>query len=81
MPDYEGKNGLRRDLGKLRYEWLILRRSIEPHTARWKKRPWDTHAYVNVLVESARLSPYLIGHIDAFVYPLFIISTLFALWG
>ena len=68
MIDWE--NGFGRNLVKMREETRMLHRFMGPHLKRWLKKPWDSHAYVNLFVESRRLTPYLIGHIDAVLYPL-----------
>lgn len=63
MP-YRGKDGLARDIAKLRVEYGLMADIMKPHWRRWRRRPWDTHAYVNLWVESRRASPYLTGHVD-----------------
>jgi hypothetical protein len=67
-------NGFARNLRKLKHEFLQLYRFMGPHFMRWIKKPWDSHAYVNLFVESRRLTPYLMGHIDAVLYPALIIA-------
>ena len=42
-----------------------------------------THAggkWVNRFVEGARFSPYTSGHVDAFVWPLCLLETMYLLW-
>ena len=50
----------------------LTNEGMKPHWKRWLKAPWDVHAYVNLFVESRRLSPYLMGHIDAVLYPILV---------
>lgn len=66
------KDGLERNIIKLWEEWKALRDDMGPHLKRWIRRPWDSHAYVNLFVEARRSSAYLVGHIDAVLYPLFL---------
>lgn len=58
---------------KIKTEYRLLRKSMKPHVRRFVesfKNPRDiTHAYVNLFVESRRISPYLTGHIDGVLYP------------
>lgn len=62
------KDGLARDWKKLRMEWALMQDIMKVHWKRWIRKPWDTHAYVNLFVESRRASPYLTGHVDAILY-------------
>jgi len=46
------------------------------HTWRWPSPP--THkggGWVNRFVEASRVSPYAAGHLDSFIWPLFILET------
>ena len=67
------KDGLARDITKLKFEWELLRQAMAPHWKRWIRRPWDTHAFVNLFVEARRESAYLVGHVDAIAYPVIIV--------
>lgn len=72
-----GKDGLERNATKLRDELDDARLILLPHWQRFIRKP-DSHGYVNLWVEAARASPYLIGHIDAVAYP---IGLLLIVWG
>lgn len=63
----------RSNTSKLKEEREILKAYMIPHWERFLKRPFDGHSYVNLFVESRRISPYLTGHVDAVLYPLLII--------
>ena len=67
---YEGMDGLKRNLARFKYEWIMLWHYMKPHWKRYLRKPWDSHAYTNLYVESRRHAPYLIGHFDAVFYPL-----------
>jgi len=60
---------------------LNLKKMIEEigeYVYTWRYPPPATHkggSYVNRYVEASRVSPYAAGHIDAFVWPLFVIET------
>lgn len=56
-------------LGRLKYHAERVLDQTGDHWRRWLSNPLDGHAYVNLFVESARASPYLIGHVDAILYP------------
>lgn len=69
------KDGIERNITKLRDEWRKVRDGMGPHWRRfWRsfyREPKDiVHAYTNLFVEARRLSPYLLGHIDCILYPL-----------
>jgi hypothetical protein len=68
--DPKGKDGVQRNVLKLREEIAFWWDATKEDRLRWLKRPWDLHAYVNMYVESRRASPYLTGHVDAVLYPL-----------
>lgn len=66
---YKGKDGWRRNAVKLKEEFKHMSKFMGEDWKRWFKAPWDMHAYVNLFVESRRLSPYFTGHVDAVLYP------------
>lgn len=68
----EDKDGLEKNIDKFKKEWAKLSEEMKPHWARFFKHPFDGHSYINLFVESRRISPYLIGHIDAVLYPIMI---------
>jgi hypothetical protein len=76
MSTHGNKNGLAKNLEKLQIEWEDMRVLMRPHIARWKKAPWNMHSYVNLFVEARRISPYLVGHVDAVLYPILISSSI-----
>lgn len=61
-----GLNGPRRNLRKLGNEYRRLRHEMRPHWRRYRARPWDLHALVNLPVEACRISAYWVGHAIAF---------------
>ncbi len=66
-------DGFIKNLEKFSSEYKRLRTEMAPHWSRmWKDK--DSHSYVNLFVESRRSSPYLMGHIDAILYPILIIT-------
>lgn len=71
------KDGLEKNLDKLSKEWARLKLEMRPHVDRLK-RDKDSHAYTNLFVEAMRISPYLLGHFDAIVYPLLILGLIVA---
>jgi hypothetical protein len=71
---WEDKDGVARNIDKFKKEWAKLSTEMKPHWSRFFKHPFDGHSYVNLFVESRRISPYLIGHIDAVLYPVLLIS-------
>ena len=71
---WEDKDGVARNIDKFMKEWVKLTEEMKPHWSRFFKHPFDGHSYVNLFVESRRISPYLIGHIDAVLYPVLLIS-------
>jgi hypothetical protein len=73
MTKWKDLDGVDKNIQKAKQEWEKLKNEMKPHWGRFFKRPFDTHSYVNLFVESRRISPYLIGHIDAILYPLLII--------
>lgn len=66
--EWRDKDGIEKNLDKLWKETIKVHHGMKPHWVRFFKRPWDTHTYVNLFVEARRLSPYLLGHIDAIFY-------------
>lgn len=70
-------DGWRKNLDKLKKEWSVLSTSLKPEWSRFKRSPFDMHSYVNLFVESRRRCPYLIGHIDAILYPVLILTIVY----
>ena len=73
--NYQGKDGLRRNIGKLRDERYKVAAALK-RTFRedMKTQPHRVvHNYVDLWVEAQRASPYYMGHLDAFLYPVLII--------
>lgn len=66
--EWKDLDGVEKNIDKLKKEWAKLSAEMKPHWKRFFKSPFDTHSYVNLFVESRRLSPYLTGHIDAVTY-------------
>lgn len=61
---------------KLRLEWLLMADIMRKHWKRWLRKPWDSHAYVNLFVESRRASPYLTGHVDCWLWSIVAFHTI-----
>ena len=72
---YENKNGLRRDLSKLKYTGAIWFKAMKPHAIRFCKRPLP-HEYTNLWVEACRAEPYFFGHGLTIVSVIALISAL-----
>lgn len=68
----EDLDGAEKNLDKFKKEWAKLSTEMKPHWQRFFKHPFDGHSYINLFVESRRISTYLLGHIDAILYPLLI---------
>lgn len=70
MPEeWKDLDGAARNIDKFKKEYAKLVKEMKPHWARFFKRPFDGHSYINLFVEARRTSPYLTGHIDAVLYP------------
>ena len=64
--EYKGKNGLSRDIAKMRYEYRELYKpAMRQPWADFKAAPimGKFHELTNLHVESARAAPYLWGHV------------------
>ena len=77
VPKKYYKDGIVRNFYKLADELRYLSKEMPRHLIRWLKAPWDSHAYFNLFVESRRLSPYFVGHIDALLYPAAIVALIY----
>lgn len=67
--DLQKAGRVKRNLIKLRSEWKIVRIALE------NARKAGSHSpYVNSFVEAARASPYFVGHVDAFMYPVLLVT-------
>ena len=75
----EDLDGIEKNLDKFKKEWAKLSLEMKPHWKRFFKNPLNSHSYVNLFVESRRISPYLIGHIDSVLYPATLISIIYIL--
>lgn len=73
MEEWKDLDGVEKNLDKFRKEWSILRLEMKPHWKRFFQNPFNVHSYVNLFVESRRISPYLIGHIDSILYPTIVV--------
>lgn len=71
-------DGIEKNIDKFKKEYAKLKSGMREHWERLKKDK-DSHAYVNIFVEAMRISPYLIGHIDAVMYPVLLIGLIWAL--
>jgi hypothetical protein len=77
--EWKDLDGLEKNLDKFKKEWAKLSLEMKPHWKRFFKNPLNLHSYVNLFVESRRISPYLIGHIDSILYPTALISIIYIL--
>ena len=59
---YIGKDGLERDIAKLKYEWKIYKAEMAAHWERFRRDP-KFHTATNLTVESCRASAYFFGHV------------------
>ena len=72
MNEWRDLDGAERNIFKFKSEWAKLSEEMKPHWKRFFSSPFDGHSYINLFVEARRCSPYLTGHIDAFLYPLLV---------
>jgi hypothetical protein len=69
---YEGKNGMARDLAKLKAEFLTWWPDMKPHFTRYLKRPLP-HECTNLFVEACRASAYFFGHVLSITWHVLIV--------
>jgi hypothetical protein len=69
MPNYENKDGIQRDVAKLKYLLGPWRLKMKPHFKRFFKKPLP-HEFTNLCTESSRADAYVNGHIMAVSYGL-----------
>ena len=69
-------DGIEKNIDKFKKEWVKFSVEMKPHLKRYFKNPLNLHSYVNLFVESRRISPYLTGHVDSILYPSLIIYIL-----
>ena len=70
----EGKDGIRRNVAKLKLEWKTL---VKPAI----KASRDSHApYTNAAVEACRAAPYFMGHVLAIGVPALIVIEIIFLY-
>ena len=60
--DYEGLDGLERDVAKLKSLRGPWREKMKPHFKRWRKKPFP-HETTNLCTESGRADAYYNGHL------------------
>jgi predicted phosphohydrolase len=66
MSDYEGKEGLARDIAKLQKLWRdVYVPAMKQPWAEFKKGKNKFHEFTNLLTESGRAEPYVFGHMVA----------------
>jgi hypothetical protein len=61
---YKDKDGLERDIAKLKALSIPWKAAMAPHWKRFKKKP-TPHNGTNLCTESGRADPYVNGHIMA----------------
>ena len=61
--NYEGKDGLERDIAKLKFEQKRIASALKDSAIKRFKQSPTFHNATNVLVESARISAYYVGHV------------------
>ena len=66
----EGKDGLVRVIARIKKESKVWRRVVDPHLARWRDNLLDSHAFVNVWTEGARVkaAAYFNGHLISLLF-------------
>jgi hypothetical protein len=64
MNNLEGKDGLERDVAKLKHLYTPWKAAMAPHIKRFKKKP-TPHTFTNLCTESSRADAYVNGHIMA----------------
>ena len=80
MPkEWKDLDGAEKNLDKFKKEWAKLVVEMEPHWKRFLQNPLNPHSYVNLFVEAARISPYLIGHLDSLLYPSTLVLVIYTL--
>ena len=69
-------------------DWTDYYNGMKPHVMRFfrsfKRENWSdiSHAFVNIYVESARLDPYIHGHLQAFAAIGLLAGVLvYVIWG
>lgn len=73
------KDGIARDVEKLWDEGVDLADCMRPYWGDWLRAPWNMHHFTDLFVESARISPYFVGHMWAAYLPLSL-ATIWWLW-
>jgi hypothetical protein len=61
---YKDKDGLERDIAKLKHLYTPWKAAMAPHWKRFKKKP-TPHNFTNLCTESSRADDYVNGHIMA----------------
>ena len=68
---------MKTNMRKYKADYRALKNMPDGHPSDWLKKPWDSHAYVDMFVESSRAAPYLMGHIYAILAPIVVILGIF----
>jgi hypothetical protein len=72
-------DGWKKNAQKYKQEYNRLKELPDGHVADWAKQPWNSHHWFDMFVEAERASPYLMGHIWGWYYPLSVIGMTY-LW-
>jgi hypothetical protein len=67
MNNLEGKDGLARDVAKLKHLYRPWKLKMNPHLHRFYRKPLP-HEFTNLCTESSRADAYINGHIMAVSY-------------
>jgi hypothetical protein len=70
---YKGKDGLERNITKMRHEYKLFQINMRIYWKEFCAHP-NGHNFTDLFVESARHHAYFVGHIYAFLIPVFILS-------
>lgn len=65
-------------LDKVKTEYRNLKSMSDGQPKDWLRRPWNTHHWTDMFVESSRHAPYLMGHWWAVYFPA---SIILIIWG
>ncbi|GEM_PF-4257059 len=77
-----GKDGFARVRARIKQEYKIWRRAVQPFIDRWKRAPWSGHAFTNIWTEGARVAraAYFNGHLITYSLVLNLVLALLLWW-
>ena len=65
MVNYKDKDGIMRNALKMLSEGKRVAKTFWFEFTYWLRKPWSSHRYVDIFVETLRTSPYFWGHVLA----------------